>query len=201
MQQVLGYSPLKTGLLWLPLGVGIGAGMGMCTALMPRIGVKAVLSIGLLGSSGGLLAASYITTSSSYPGAILPGIIVFGIFIGMCLPALINGALHQTTGQDSGLGSGVQTAMQQIGGALGLATLVTLALRYAGDRIRAGVSPAIAQVGGYAAAFRAGAAVLAVAAVLVLALLEKVAATPRTVLAEVPADPALAGPLTKGSAS
>jgi len=54
MQQVLGYSPLKTGLLWLPLGVGIGAGMGVCTWLMPRIGVKAVLSVGLLGSAGGL---------------------------------------------------------------------------------------------------------------------------------------------------
>jgi hypothetical protein len=46
MQQVLGYSPLKTGLLWLPLGTGIGAGMGACTALMPRIGVKAVLATG-----------------------------------------------------------------------------------------------------------------------------------------------------------
>jgi hypothetical protein len=124
---------------------------------------------------------------------------VFGIFSGMCFPALINGALHQTTGQDSGLGSGVQTAMQQIGGALGLAILVTLALGYAGDRIRVGISPAVAQVGGYAAAFRIGAGVLAVAAVLVLALLEKVAATPRTALAEVPADPAPAESLTVGS--
>ena len=188
MQQVLGYSPLKTGLLWLPLGVGIGAGMGVCTWLMPRIGVKAVLSVGLLGSAGGLLAASYINTSSSYPGAILPGIIVFGTCSGMCLPALINGALHQTTGQDSGLASGVQTAMQQIGGALGLATLVTLALRYAGDRIGVGTAPSVALTHGYALAFRVGAAVLVFAAVLVLVLLEKVAATPRTALAEVPAD-------------
>jgi hypothetical protein len=49
MQQVLGYSPLKTGLLWLPLGAGIGAGIGACTALMPRLGVKAVLLVGFLG--------------------------------------------------------------------------------------------------------------------------------------------------------
>jgi len=106
----------------------------------------------------------------------------------MCLPALINGALHQTTGQDSGLASGVQTAMQQIGGALGLATLVTLALRYAGDRIGVGTAPSVALTHGYALAFRVGAAVLVFAAVLVLVLLEKVAATPRTALAEVPAD-------------
>jgi EmrB/QacA subfamily drug resistance transporter len=59
MQQVLGYSPLKTGLLWLPLGAGIGAGMGACTALMPRVGVKAVLFTSLLGSAAGLLTASY----------------------------------------------------------------------------------------------------------------------------------------------
>jgi EmrB/QacA subfamily drug resistance transporter len=196
MQQVLGYSPLKTGLLWLPLGAGIGAGMGVSTALMPRIGVKAMLAIGLLGSAGGLLAASYIHVTSSYPSAILPGIVLFGVFSGICYPGLINGALHQVTGQDSGLASGVQTAFQQIGTAIGLATLVTLALRYAGDRIRIGVSPGIAQTDGYAAAFRVGAVVLVAAAVLVLALLERVAAKPRTALAEVSTDQALAEPST-----
>jgi MFS family permease len=187
MQQVLGYSPLKTGLVYLPLGVGIGAGMGLSTALMPRIGVKAMLAIGFLGSAAGLLAASFIQAGSSYPGGILPGLIVFGVFTGICYPGLINGALHQVTGQDSGLGSGVQTAMQQIGSALGLATLVTLALRYASDRIQLGVAPAVALTHGYALAFRVGAVVLTVAAVLVLLLLEHVTAKPRTALAEIPA--------------
>jgi EmrB/QacA subfamily drug resistance transporter len=187
MQQVLGYSPLKTGLLWLPLGAGIGAGMGVSTALMPRIGVKAMLAVGFLGSGGGLLAASFIHPGSSYPSAILPGILLFGVFSGMCYPGLINGALHQVTGQDSGLGSGVQTAFQQIGSAVGLATLVTLALRYADDRIHIGVPSPVALTDGYAVAFRVGAGILAVAAVLVLALLEKVAGKLRTALAEVPA--------------
>jgi EmrB/QacA subfamily drug resistance transporter len=188
MQQVLGYSPLKTGLLWLTLGVGIGTGIGLSTALMPRVGVKAMLVVGVLGSAGGLLAASTIHVNSSY-GAILPGMIVFGVFSGICYPGLINGALHGVTGQDSGLASGVQTAFQQIGAAVGLATLVTLALRYAGDRIHIGVAAGVAQADGYALAFRVGAAVLAVAAVLVLILLERVAATPRMALAEAPADP------------
>jgi EmrB/QacA subfamily drug resistance transporter len=194
MQQVLGYSPLRTGLCWLPLGVGIGVGIGICTALMPRVGVKAMLVVGFTGSAGGLLAASYIHVSSSYPSAILPGTIVFGVFSGICYPGLINGALHQVTGEDSGLASGVQTAFQQIGTALGLATLVTLALRYAGDRIGVGVAPAVAQTGGYAAAFRVGAIVLIVAAVLVLALMEHVTAKPRTALAEVPSGPVSATP-------
>jgi EmrB/QacA subfamily drug resistance transporter len=200
IQQVLGYSPLKTGLLWLPLGAGIGIGMGLCTALMPRIGVKAMLAVGFLGSAGGLFAASYIHANSSYPSAILPGIIVFGVFSGICYPALINGALHQVTDQDSGLASGVQTAFQQIGSAVGLATLVTIALRYAGDRIRIGVSPAAAQTDGYALAFRIGAAVLAIAAVLVLVLLEHVTAKPRTALAEVPAGQPPTAPASAGAA-
>jgi EmrB/QacA subfamily drug resistance transporter len=188
MQQVLGYSPLRTGLLYLPLGVTIGAGIGLSSALMPRIGAKAVLAIGLLGSAAGLLVASYIHVDSSYAGGILPGLIVFGVFSGICYPGLINGALHQVTGQDSGLGSGVQTAMQQVGAAVGLATLVTLALRYASDRMRIGVPPAVAQTDGYALAFRGGAAVLAVAGVLAVVLLERVSAKPRTALAEVPGD-------------
>ena len=188
MQQVLGYSALRTGLLYLPFGVGIGAGIGIGTGLMPRIGVKATLTAGFLGSAAGMLVASYIHVDSSYTGAILPGLIIFGVFSGICFPGLINGALHEVTGQDSGLGSGVQTAMQQIGSAIGLATLVTLALRYAADRIQAGVLPAAAQVDGYALAFRVGAAVLAAACLLVLLLFQHVAAKPRTALAEVPAD-------------
>ena len=187
MQQVLGYSPLRTGLLYLPLGIGIGAGIGVCTALMPRLGVKVMLVIGFLGSAAGLLVASFIRADSTYPEAILPGLIVFGVFSGICYPGLINGALHQTTGQDSGLGSGVQTAMQQIGAALGLSTLVTLALRYAGTRISQGAPAAVAQTDGYALAFRVGAALLAAAAIGVLVLLERVAAKPRSALAEVPA--------------
>ena len=123
-QQVLGYSPLRTGLLFLPLGIGIGAGIGLSTALMPRLGVKAVLAIGFLGSAAGLLLASNIHVNSTYAGGILPGLIVFGVSSGICYPGLINGALHQVTGQDSGLASGVQTAMQQIGSALGLAAVL-----------------------------------------------------------------------------
>ena len=89
--------------------------------------------------------------------------------------------------------------MQQVGSALGLATLVTLALRYAGNRIHDGVAPAVAQTDGYALAFRVGAAVLAVAGVLVVVLMEHVTAKPRTALAEVPADQAPAVSSSTGS--
>lgn len=190
MQQVLGYSPLKAGLLYLPLGVGIGIGMGLATGLMPRIGVKAVLTIGFLGSAVGLFVASDMHADSSYVSGVMPGLIVFGVFSGICYPGLINGALHQVTGQDSGLGSGVQTAMQQIGSALGLAILVPIALRNASHHIASGTRPAVALTHGYALSFRIGGAILVVAGVLVLLLLEHVIAKPRTALAEVPGEPA-----------
>jgi EmrB/QacA subfamily drug resistance transporter len=196
MQQVHGFSPLKAGLAIVPAALGMGAGMGIATGLMPRIGVKAVLVIGLLGSAVGLLIASNIQADSSYVGGVLPGMMVLVVFSGLCYPGLINGALHQVTGQDSGLGSGVQTAMQQIGGALGLATLVPFALRYATDHIRHGTLPPVAQTHGYALSFRVGAAVLVVAAVLILLLLERVSVKPRNALAEVPGDQPSAAPST-----
>jgi MFS family permease len=176
MEQVLHYSPLRTGLLNLPLAV-IPAGIVLSTRLTPRVGVKAVLAIGYLGSAAGLWIASYIHFDSSYVSAVLPGMIVFGSFNGLCYPGLISGALHQLTDQDSGLGSGVQSAMQQIGAALGLAALVTLALRYTQHKVQAGLLPAVAQTDGYALAFRVSAVACAVAGVLVPVVLQRVSAT------------------------
>jgi MFS family permease len=187
MQQVLHYSPLRTGLLNLPLGV-MTAGMFLGSRLVPRVGVKAVLATGYLGSAAGLWMANYIRVDSSYVGAVLPGIIVFGGFSGLCYPGLISGALHQVTDQDSGLGSGVQNAMQQVGAALGLAALVTLALRYAQHMANAGMLSAVAQTDGYALAFRIGAVAYATAGVLVLVVLERVSATDAQPLAEAPSN-------------
>jgi EmrB/QacA subfamily drug resistance transporter len=183
LEQVLRYSPLRTGLLNLPLAVIPGVIL-LSTRLMPRVGVKAVLAIGYLGSAAGLWIASYIHVDSSYVSAVLPGMIVFGGFNGLCYPGLISGALHQLTDRDSGLGSGVQTAMQQIGAALGLAALVTLALRYTQHKVHAGVLPAVAQTDGYALAFRVSAVAYAVAGVLVLVVLERVSATDAQLLEE-----------------
>jgi EmrB/QacA subfamily drug resistance transporter len=72
LQQILGWSPLKTGVAALPLGVGIGFGLGLATGLMPRIGVKPVLTAGFLGSAAGLLIAADINPHSSYVGGVIP---------------------------------------------------------------------------------------------------------------------------------
>ena len=183
-QQVRGYSPLTGGLSYLPFGLSIGAGMGLSTAVMPRIGVKPLLSAGYLGSALGLFLASGIDLHSSYTSSILPGMVVLGFCSGITFPAIGNAALHEVTGPDASLASGVQTAMQAIGGAIGLACLVTLALQYAAGQVRDGVPAAVAAGHGYVLAFRLGAALTAIGGVLVLALFARVNAQARNPLVE-----------------
>jgi hypothetical protein len=179
MQHVLGYPPLAGGLAWLPMGVAIGAGIGISTAVTPRLGVKAVSTVGYLGAGAGLLLTGAVDAGSSYAGGILPGMLVFGLFAGLTMPAMTNAALHGVTAQDAGLASGVQATMQQVGGALGLAVLVTLALRHTGEA--AGPD---ALTDGYAFAFRIGAALMVTGGALVAVLFERVATAPRDPTAE-----------------
>ncbi|WP_234320226.1 MFS transporter [Streptomyces sp. SBT349] len=185
VQQVHDYSPMKTGLAYIPLTITAFLGAGVSTVLMPRVGVKAVMTIASFGGAIALfIAAAGFSPDASFVSGFMPGLILFGFCNGMAYPALINGALHEVTGQDSGLASGVQTAMQQVGAALGLATLVPFAFRYVDDHVADGTLPQVAQTDGYALAFRIGAGILIVGAVLVLALLEKVSGEMRDPIAE-----------------
>ena len=111
--------------------------------------------------------------------------IVLGLGSGLCFPAIGNASLHEVTVQDSSLASGVQSAMQQVGGALGLSVLVTLGLRHAAGLMRDGFDHAVAITHGYVLAFRVGSVLLLIGGVLVLVLLEKVIAVPRTPGADV----------------
>jgi EmrB/QacA subfamily drug resistance transporter len=178
-QQILHYSPLKGGLSYLPFGLTIGAGIGLGTALMPRVGVKPLLAGGFFACAVGLFLTSSIDVHASYAANVLPGMIVLGLGSGVSFPAIGNASLHQVTGQDSSLASGVQSAMQQVGGALGLSCLVTFGLRHATSQIHDGVLPSVAATHGYVLAFRIGVVLLVVGGVLVLALLERVNADPR----------------------
>jgi EmrB/QacA subfamily drug resistance transporter len=178
-QQVLHWSPLRGGLTYLPFGITIGAGIGLGTALMPKLGVKPILTAGFFGGAVGLWLTSGISVSSHYYSGIVPGMAVLGLFSGMCFPAIGNASLHQVTGQDSSLASGVQNAVQQIGGALGLAVLVTLALRRATSQIHHGVNAAVAQTHGYVLAYRIAGTLIGFGGILVFILLERVDATPR----------------------
>jgi hypothetical protein len=117
---------------------------------------------------------------------------VIAVFFGLGFAPMMNAALHQVTGQDSSLASGVQGAMQQVGGALGLSCLVTLALRHTVGQIRHGVAPSLAATHGYVLAFRIGTVLLAIGGVLVLLLLERVSTEARNPLLEATPEPAAA---------
>ncbi len=183
-QQIRGYSPLMSGLSWMPMAVAIGAGIGLGTVLIPRLGIRFVVVMGYLGAGTGLLITSTIDVNSSYLGGILPGMIVFGVFAGASMPSSTNASLHGVTVQDSSLASGVLSTMQQIGAALGVAVLVTLAIRNAGDANKQGVSDAVATTEGYAISLRIGGSLLIVGGLLLLALIERVDTQLRDPIAE-----------------
>lgn len=191
-QQVLHWTPLRGGLSYIPFGITIGAGIGLGTALMPRLGVKPILTAGFFGGAVGLWLTSDITVHTHYYSGIMPAMAILGLFSGMCFPAIGNASLHQVTGQDSSLASGVQNAVQQIGGALGLALLVTLALRRTASQVHQGVNAAVAQTHGYVLAYRIAASLIAVGGILVLILLEHVDGTPRQPVLEVEGEVAAA---------
>jgi EmrB/QacA subfamily drug resistance transporter len=172
-QHVLDYSPLRCGLSYLPLGLGIGIGIGISTAVTPRVGIKVVGVVGQIGAAAGLFLTSMIKPDSTYVGGILPGMILLGISAGVIIPAMTSAALHKVTGQDSGLASAMQNITNQVGSALGLAVLVTLAVRHAGGEIFRGVAPAVATTDGYVLSFRIGAVLLVVCALLIAFALDR----------------------------
>ena len=173
MQHVLGWSPLSGGLAWVPLGLSIGAGIALGTTLSPRFGVRAVTATALFGAAAGLLLASTLHVGDGYLAGLLPGMVLFGVCAGASMPTTTSAALHGVTGQDSGLASGVQSTVQQLGGAVGLAVLIPLAVRHAQSALAAGIAPDVASASGYALALRAGAVLAMLGGLLVLGLFER----------------------------
>jgi MFS family permease len=170
LQQVLHYSPLKTGLAYAPFGLGMVAGILVSTKVLAKVGAKGVTTVALTIAGFGMFLLGGVSTQGSYVGSLLPTILLLSFGMGAAFPALQIAALHQVSAEDAGLGSAVQNTVVQIGGSLGLAVLVTMALRRTASVITTGVSAAAAATQGYALAFR-GAAFAMFAAAFVAFLL------------------------------
>ena len=173
LQQVLEFGPLRAGLGFLPFGIAVGAALGLATTLIPKVGVRPVLTTGLLVAAAGAAAFTRISADGDYTTQVLPASVLLALGSGFVLPALGNGAVHGVTDQDAGLASGLLQSLQQIGGAIGLAVLTTLSLRRAEDAIATGTDPAVATTDGYVLALQVGVVVLVVAAALSAALLRR----------------------------
>ena len=161
MQQVLGFSPLKTGLSYLPLAVTIILSAGIASQLVTRLGFKPVLMVGLGFIAAGLVWFSQVSTEGSFLADILGPSLLAAIGLGFSFVPVTIGAVAGVSDEDGGIASGMINASQQVGGALGLAVLVTIANGRTDDAMAAaGGDPAAlagALTDGFQAAFVVGA--------------------------------------------
>ncbi|MEO3785216.1 MFS transporter [Actinocorallia sp. B10E7] len=134
VQRTLGFTPLQSGLAWLPFIATFMVGLTVTMNLLPKIGPRWLISGALLLAGIGMLLLTRIPVDGSYPVDLLVPLLLIGLGGGAATPATQVAALTDVSGQDAGLGSGVITTVLQLGQALGLATIVTVATAYAHDR-------------------------------------------------------------------
>ncbi|WP_026930137.1 MFS transporter [Glycomyces tenuis] len=170
LQTVLGYGPLQAGIAYLPYGGGILTGMWLSYRAVIRLGMRWTLVASFLISAAGLLLLSGVSPSDGYVSGVLPGMLVTSLGCGLSLPALSVAAVTDTTEENAGLGSAVFSSVQQVGGAVGVAVLVSLATRRSDD-LAAATEPLLAETAGFSFALTVAATLLALGAVLVATLL------------------------------
>jgi EmrB/QacA subfamily drug resistance transporter len=128
LQTTLGYSPVRTGLAFLPMVAALMvSAAGGTTQLMPRVGPRPLIAIGMLMAAGGMAWLTGIGLHSSYATTLLPPLLVIGLGIGLALAPASNAATLGITQDDAGVASAMVNTMQQIGGSIGTALLNTLA--------------------------------------------------------------------------
>jgi EmrB/QacA subfamily drug resistance transporter len=173
MQQVLHYSALKAGVSYLPLAVAIILSAGAASVAVTRFGFKPVLLAGLLFVAGGLYWFSRVPgTGGTFAGDILGPSILAAIGLGLSFVPVTIAAVTGTKPQEAGLASGLVNTAQQIGGALGLAILATVANSRTNSVLHAGQhNLAIALTKGFERAFLVGAGFALAGAVLTIVLI------------------------------
>jgi EmrB/QacA subfamily drug resistance transporter len=170
MQQVLGYSPMKTGVAYLAVAGTAIFTSGIAAQLVTRIGVKPALVIGMTSLTAGLVYFTQVSVGGSYVGDLLPGFLLIAVGLGFSFVPISIAALAGIQPAEAGLASGLINTSQQIGGALGIAALSTIATSRTEDAIAGGSSRADALVTGFHGAFLAGVIIagIGIAAALVL---------------------------------
>ena len=153
VQQVLGYSALKTGLTFLATAGTVIPVAAVSQALTTRYGPRPVLAVGMLLITGGMLWYAQIPVHGRFLGDLLPGYLLVGVgmafaFIPMSIAALAGVAHHE-----AGLASGLINTAQQIGGALGVAVASTVAFTHMRTLVASGHSQPVALTSGFSLAF------------------------------------------------
>ena len=167
LQEVRGYGPLQIGLAFLPATLVMGVmSLRLAAGVTQRLGEQPTLVLSLLILTGGLLLMTRLPVGGSYVVDVAPAMVLTGLGAGLGFPALTGMAMSAATPADSGVASGLYNTTVQVGGAIGLAVLSTLATSRTHHLAAAGASRADALTGGYHLAFWGAAAAAALAAVL-----------------------------------
>jgi EmrB/QacA subfamily drug resistance transporter len=166
VQEILGYSPLKAGLAFLPVTAGIVIGAGLSQQLIKRLGVRNVAVGGITLGAAGLAVLTQLPVHGSYLGNLLSGLLPMSIGMGLTFVPITLMATGGVPENDAGLASGLFNTAQQVGGSLGLAILSTLAATQTSNLLNSGVAAIPARVSGYHVAFAAAAGMLALGAVI-----------------------------------
>ena len=176
MQEVLGYSPIKTGVVYIPMTLTIIAFSSVTQALVTRLGVKRVLPAGLALSAIAFVLFARLTVHGNYFADLLPGFLISGLGLAVTFVPMNIGALTGVRPSDAGVASGLINMTVQIGGAIGVAAVVTIATTattafvtaHAGSTAVSGA----ALTAGYDIAFWVLAGIAAAGAVLTALMLE-----------------------------
>jgi EmrB/QacA subfamily drug resistance transporter len=166
MQQVLGYSAMKTGVAYLAVAGTAIVWSALAAQLVTRIGVKPVLVAGMAFLSAGLLYFTQVSVGGSYLGDLLPGFLLISVGIGFAFVPISIAALAGVKPAEAGLASGLINTSQQIGGALGIAALSAIATTTTDDQVGSGVALPQALTDGFQNAFIVAAGI-AIAGILV----------------------------------
>ncbi|MGH3006117.1 MAG: MFS transporter [Gaiellaceae bacterium] len=173
MQQVLGYSALKTGFGYLAVALTVVVAAAISQAFVTRLGVKPVLVIGMALLGVGLVYFAQVSVGGSYVGDLLPGFLIIGVGMGFSFVPISIAALAGVQGPEAGLASGLINTSQQIGGALGLALLTTVATTHTSSALDSGTARPEALTEGFSLGFWVAAGFALVALVTTLVVLRQ----------------------------
>jgi EmrB/QacA subfamily drug resistance transporter len=176
LQVVKGYSPLTSGLVFLPMIACILLSSNLSSIVaLPRVGPRVLIATGMLFGCGAMAYLTQLTVTSSYAGGILPALLIMGLGFGMIFSPAINTATAGVERQDSGVASALVNTMQQVGGSIGTAALSTIALTattsYLAAHRTGPLAPAIAATHGYTTAFAVSAGIFGLGVILAITLL------------------------------
>ncbi|MGH3878226.1 MAG: DHA2 family efflux MFS transporter permease subunit [Actinophytocola sp.] len=174
LQQVLGYNPLEVGLAFLPTTFAMGyMSLRVSGPLTVRYGVRATLVPGMVLMLAGTLLFARTPVQADYLVDVVPALILVGLGAGLGFPGLMTMAMSDVEPSEAGLASGLVNTSAQVGGAIGLALLATLATEHTTAEIAAGEDPLAALNSGFHVAYLVGAALLVVGIGVALAALRK----------------------------